>query len=665
MFSFELKKATLTINNNEEEIIAIKAIEKQGFQAKKNNTNNNQKDNQISSKTTNLNYITIICALLCLPLMLGMVAHNSIFSNPHFGMICSLSSYVFGSYYFGKSAYNSIVVKLLNMDVLVFSGIQLSFWFSVYNLFITHNNNYIFFEVTASIVAFVLIGNYIEKLALTKTKKQIDDLFKKKTYKAKKIVDSIAQETDIESLVINDQVLIATGDMIPCDGTLINSSIYVDESMITGESAPKLKKVNDEVFAGTIVTSGTATVQVNKAQTSNYINTILKLVDNTLLQKPKIQRQADIVAAWFVPLVGGIMILTFALNYWVLNNDVNIAILRSIAVGVIACPCAMGLATPTAILVGLGRAFNMGLLIKNVECIESLSKAQNFVFDKTGTLTDGAFAIQKIEILEGEKQDILNVIHALESHSSHPIAKKLVDLITATATINLTNIVENIGVGISAFNEKNEAIEIKKNNSNDTNSLVISLLINKKTTANIYLNDALKPNADKLFEYIKHNKINTFLLSGDHENRVLEIAKKLNITTYKAQQLPQEKLEYIHKIKQNKITVMIGDGVNDAPALSSADVGISFSNANDIALHSADIILLDGDLLKIKHVHLLSKIIVNTINQNLLWALAYNIIALPIAAFGVLNPMWACACMAISDVVVIGNSWLIKYKKIN
>ncbi len=667
--SFALGKAVYITDDSTTIDKAIIEIQQLGFDAV--HTTNSIKSSDEVSLTKPFQYRLYLATVASLVIAFFLMASMYIdFFNTNLVLIqciVCLPVYVFGTYYFGLSAAQSIRAKLLNMDVLIVSGVQLSFWFSFYNSFIIINHNYVFFEVTASIISFVLVGNLLEHHALMRSKNQINSLYSKVKFKAKRLRDNGFEECNQDSIVLGDSLIVCNGDVIPCDGSITQGAVEVDESMLSGESNAVTKSLHSEVLAGTIVVNGNATLQATKTYANSYICNLLNMVDAILIQKPRIQRVADVMAAWFVPLILSLMCVTFVITYFILSIPINDAMLRSIAVGVIACPCAMGLATPTAIIVGLGRAFASGIIFKNAESIEMLSKAKQFVFDKTGTLTTGKYQLVKTEVFNTDISYLLDIVYALELNSNHPIAKNLVSIITPKSTIKFAQVKELIGNGVEASDENNIHYSIKTNinsSSNGTNFLELAVHKNEVLIGILYLEDELKPNADKVFQYLRSQKFALFILSGDIQKRVQAVANLFSITRFYYELNPSQKLQKIDEIKQYEITVMVGDGVNDALALSKADIGISFSSANDIAMHSADVILLDDDILKIKQVHLLSKHIVSTIKLNLAWAVAYNIIAIPIAASGLLSPMWACVCMAMSDVLVIGNSILLKYKKI-
>jgi len=375
----------------------------------------------------------------------------------------------------------------------------------------------------------------------------------------------------------------------------------------------------------------------------------------------------DKVSGIFVPVVLLISIFTYIISHFVFDISGTDAFLRGIAVLVISCPCAMGLATPTAVMVGIGRAAKKGILLKGGGTLEKLAGIKNIVFDKTGTLTTGEFAIKKIEVIEGEDSFVKNIIYNLEKHSSHPIAQSLVKNLKYEATaLSLSEIKEEKGIGISAvFNKDLYQIGSGRLLKEDEKEHDLYLLKNNKIIAFIDIEDELKTDAKKVIQAIKSLGIAPILLSGDKEKKCEDLNEKLNFSAIYSEYLPEQKLEKINQLVDKNPTAMFGDGVNDAPALASATVGISIGNATQVAIQSADVILLHKtELSQLPKSLQVARHTLLTIKQNLFWAFAYNIVAIPIAAMGFLNPMWGALFMAFSDVVVIGNSIRLKYKKI-
>ncbi|MFN4082849.1 MAG: heavy metal translocating P-type ATPase [Bacteroidia bacterium] len=594
--------------------------------------------------------------------------------NPYFQLVLSIPVYFVGLSFFGKSAWASIKGGVPNMDVLIAIGASSALFYSIYGTFAfagTHQvHQYLFYETGATIITFVMLGNLIEKRSVKKTTTAIEALTKLQVNIAKKIIvknaTEIIEEIETKDLVISDLVQVNNGDSIPADGMIVSGSATIDESMLTGESVPVQKTTGNDVYAGTIITDGMIRFMVTKPIKQTVLSGIINLVKQAQTQKPKIQQLGDKVSAIFVPVVIVISILTFMVSYFWFDLSSAQSMLRAVAVLVISCPCAMGLATPTAVAVGIGKAARNGILIKGGSTLEEFAKTKTIIFDKTGTLTHGNFTIADFTTFNGIESDLKNIIYNLELHSSHPIAKS----ITINCKnwfkkqINFNNIYELKGEGIKAELLDGTKVLLASNKTNKYNNLGILFWLNQTCVAGFNIVDDLKEDALNVVEYFNKNHIKTLLVSGDEEKKVKDIAKKTNIIDYKFRQLPHEKLKLIEELAINGNLAMVGDGINDAPALTKAQTGISFSAATDIAKQSAQIILTRKELSALKYAHVISKQTYSTIKQNLFWAFFYNVLCIPIAAAGYLHPMLGALSMALSDVIVIGNSLRLGVRKI-
>lgn len=601
-----------------------------------------------------------------------------ILNNPYIQLILCLPVFIVGILQFGKSAWGSLKIGVPNMDVLIFIGSSAAFIYSCIGMYLFNDphivHNYLFFETTATIITLVLLGNVFEHRSVKQTTTAIKEL-SALTVQTAKIVSlqlgkEVVTEINYKDIPVGAILQVNTGDKIPVDGEIILGDASIDESMLTGESLPSEKQGGDKIIGGTILLAGNFRMRAEKVGNETTLAKIIELVKKAQQSKPEIQKLGDKISAIFVPVVLGISIITFCIAYFALHISVQDAMLRSIAILVISCPCAMGLATPTAVMVGIGRAAKRGILIKGGNTLEEFAKIRNIVFDKTGTLTTGEFKLEKIHSFTVPETEVKEILFQLEQHSSHPIAKSIVKELKGTVTNKIfSNIVEEKGLGVSASDsEKNEykigSFKIVKHLTNDdTHS--IYLLKNGVICAAIDISDELKVNAIKSVANLQSSGINTILLSGDTTKKCNEIARQLNIQTVYCEQTPSEKLVIIEKLNTDNLTAMVGDGINDAPALAKAAVGVSLSNATQAAIQSAQIILLNhNDLSSLSEAHLISKHTLITIKQNLFWAFFYNIVAIPIAAMGLLNPMIGALAMAFSDVIVIGNSIRLKTKKL-
>ena len=598
------------------------------------------------------------------------VSDESFLQNPILQFFLCLPVYIIGMLYFGKSAWISLKSGIPNMDVLIFIGSSSAFFYSIYGWILfagtEQAHHYLFFETTATIITLVLLGNVLEKKSVKKTTTAISDLSAIQKVIAKKEIDGKIIELSYEEIRINDILIINSGDKTPTDGIIISGSSYIDESMITGESMPVNKNEGDEVIGGTIVMEGSLKIKATKVGDDTLLSQIIELVKNAHNNKPNIQKLGDQVSAFFVPVVLIISIATFFIGHYLFHIGMQEAFLRAIAVLVISCPCAMGLATPTAVMVGIGRAAKNGILIKGGDTLEKIASIKNIVFDKTGTLTNGKFIVSEFIAIEGEKKEIQNIIYNIESHSSHPIAKSLCTAFEIDSSpLELSNINEQKGICISAEinNNKYTIGSSKIYSSNEKYDLFV--LKNDTLIATLNIGDELKINTATIISSLHKSNYTTTLLSGDKKEKCDNLAAQLKISTTYSEQLPEDKIVKIETLVKTNETAMVGDGINDAPALAKATIGISLGNATQIAIQSADVILLNNeDLNQLPKTMQIGKHTLRTIKQNLFWAFSYNLVAIPIAIMGLLNPMWAALFMAFSDIIVIGNSIRLRYKHI-
>jgi Cu+-exporting ATPase len=610
----------------------------------------------------------IFCAILTAPLLLHMVLPWHFLQGPIVQLLLCLPVFLVGSLHFGKSAINSIKGGVPNMDVLIFVGSSAAFVYSLAGTIKNLGENYQFYETCATIITLVLLGNVLEKRSVTQTTSAVKDLVKIQQINANRVVNGSIEVISAKEVKAGDTLLVNTGDKIPVDGEVLSGNASVDEAMLTGESIPVEKGKYDKVIGGTIVQHGNITMMATKVGSNTVLAQIIELMKKAQAAKPPVQKLGDKVAAIFVPAVILIALVTFGVTYFAVHTGLQVALMNAIAVLVISCPCAMGLATPTAVMVGLGRAAKNGILIKGGDTIEAVAHTKYVVFDKTGTLTTGKFSINDIKA-EGDTslEQTRGVIVAIEERSNHPIAKSLVEGLKALpqTKLILLSAKEEKGLGMRAEDVEGNHYFLGSGKSADESGFNLSLYKNQKLMAQIAIDDEVKPDAAALIAKLKKMNIIPVLLSGDKENRCLKVAGLIGIDEVHAEKLPDEKLAVIDIYKQKGKTIMIGDGINDAPAITKADVGVSMNDASQVAIQSARVILLNTDLHSVIKFLQISKHTLITIKQNLFWAFAYNIIAIPIAALGFLNPMIGAFAMAFSDVVVIGNSLRLKAKKLD
>ncbi len=616
----------------------------------------------------------LFCAIFTLPLLgshLLMMADLHVLENGWAQFALALPVYIVGFFHFGKTSLGALRNRSTHMDILIFIGSTAAFVYSTIGLLMNEPRMY-FFETSATIITLVLLGNWFEKRAVKQTTTAIEDLTKLQVEWARKIMPSGTVVTIEASEVLpGDWLQVNEGDKVPVDGTVLKGTADVDESMLTGESLPVSRQTNDKVLGGSLVSSGNLTIAATATTRDTTLSQMIELVKSAQINKPEIQRLADRISGYFVPTVLVISILTFLLSVFFFGIAPQQALLNAIAVLVISCPCAMGLATPTAVMVGVGRLAKNGILVKGAQTIEVFAGIKNFVFDKTGTLTNGDFKIKRINYHDTNRDEINAMMLKMERHSSHPIAQSLIKELTKDEPplkVFVSKIQELKGQGVVAIDAEGNELRLGSKRFAGTNfqenHAALFFSSNCNPLASIEIADAIKPEAAALMDYLRSEDRTPILLSGDQKEKVDEVASKLGIQRQYAERLPADKLEIIQQLATEAPTAMIGDGINDAPALAKATIGVSLSNASQVAMQSAQIILLNGQLDRLAKALSISSATLQTIKQNLFWAFAYNVVAIPVAAMGFLNPTWGALFMAFSDVVVIGNSLRLKGRKL-
>ncbi|MCX8481649.1 MAG: cation-translocating P-type ATPase [Sediminibacterium sp.] len=639
-----------------------------------------------TAKTTSFynkeSFFLLCCLILTLPFFIGMIplfgSFHHHFLTPKIQLILTLPIYIIGMYFFGKSAFKSILKKRFNMNVLISLGASLAFFYSIYLQFILNQVHFLFYETTATIITLVLLGNLIEHQTVKKTQKSIEDLVKIQTINANLLIynlDGSEHSFGVEAntLKVGDFVLINAGETVPSDCKILWGNCTINESIITGETIPTNKGINDLLIGGSIVEDGVIKCMVTAVGKDTVLSKIIDLIKKAQLEKPPIQKLADKISSIFVPTILFLSLLTFLINFYGFNIDFNVSLLRSITVLVISCPCAMGLATPAAIAVGLGRSSKMGVLFKDASCLENMQKIKNIVFDKTGTLTTGKFIIKQYGFNPPFTEEIFKqTIYSILKHSKHPVAVSVCTIFKTNKTIVFNKIEELKGKGMLAIDKDNNTITI---GSYKTNSLIeldnkhnLYVIKNNELVGWIDIEDEIRPESFEIIQSLKKLGYVPFILSGDKNSIVEKIANELQITNYYSDQSPENKLVIIKDLMQQKPTMMVGDGINDAPALAAAMVGVSLINASNLSINTAQIVLMKNGLKELPTALALGKATYNTIKSNLFWAFLYNIVAVPIAAIGLLGkfgPTYGALIMALSDVVLIINSLYLFKKKLN
>lgn len=632
-------------------------------------------------------YITAALTFIVFTLSMGSMlpAFSSLahwVPNAYIQLVLSLIVLLYGGYGFYSKAFKNL--KSPDMNTLVTLG-SFSAWLYSAILVALGKTGHLYFEATAIIITFVLLGRNMEK----KAKKNVAESVNKLMDLAPKTAILLKEGSELtvraETLAIGDTAVLKPGAAVATDGRILKGLCYADESMLTGESKPVEKQEGDKVFAGTIIVNGTANYTVEKTGKDTVLASIIQMVSDASSGKAKIQRIADQVAAVFVPAVLLIAIISFILWFSV-TGEVTQAIVPFVSVLVIACPCALGLATPTAIISGVGRGAKEGVLIKNGEVLERAARLDVCIFDKTGTLTTGKFGVMKIETANGfTENELLEYAASAESKSAHPIAESIVAY-ASEKNLQKTEPADFIslhGGGIEATVQgkkiilgnfaylKSKGIQAPKNIDLKGATLVFAG-IGGKYAGIIALGDSVKENADKAVEELKRMGITPAIVSGDGKEAVAAAAEKLGIAEYYAGTTPEGKLEIIKNLqKEGKKVAMVGDGINDAAALAASDIGVALATGTDIAMSSGDMTIMGGDLSKLPLAFKLARKAAKIIKENLFWAFFYNVAAIPIAA-GIfypifktfLNPAIAGIAMAFSSVTVVLNSLRLKTFKL-
>lgn len=588
-------------------------------------------------------------------------------------------------WHFYKGSWKAIKNRYMSMDVLVVLGTSAAYFYSVFTTFF---GGITFYEASATIMTTITIGRLMENLSKSKTSEAIKKLIKLQAKTARIVRDNITIEIPIEHVKKGDYIIVRPGEKIPVDGIVVDGYSSVDESMITGESIPVEKKEGDEVIGATLNKNGVLKIKATKIGAETALSQIIRLVKEAQQSKAPIQRLADVVVSYFVPVVVVIASLTFMSWYFLFDQSFFFALTATVSVLVVACPCAMGIATPTAVMVGLGKGAENGILIKGGEYLERVHKLDTIVFDKTGTLTKGEPILTDIIPLNYDEKKVLRLAAIAEKNSEHPlgeaIIKKAKEKKIKVPDSKIFETIPGHGV-VSRYSGKKllvgnrklmkdqrietESIEEKIRTLEEDGKTVVIVAMDKKIVGLIGIADTLKDYSIEAVEELRRMGLKVIMITGDNERTAKAIAKRLKIDEVLSEVLPQDKAKKIKELQgREKIVGMIGDGINDAPALAQADIGIAIGSGTDVAIETGHIVLIKDDLRYVVSAIRLSEKTLTKIKQNLFWAFFYNTAMIPIAA-GVLypifhtlsvSPMLAAVAMILSDISVIGNSLLLK-----
>lgn len=598
---------------------------------------------------------------------------------------------------FFKGAFNQAKNRMANMDTLVALSTGVSYMFSVFNTLFPdfwHKRGlhaHVYFEASAVVIAFVLLGKLLENRAKARTSSAIKGLMALQPKTVTVFRFGTAQEIELGQVQVGDLILVKPGDKIPVDGIVEEGSSYVNESMITGEPVAVAKQQGDKVLAGTLNQKGSFRFMADKVGGDTLLAHIIKMVEEAQGSKAPVQRLVDKIAGIFVPVVLAISLITLAV--WTIfgeENGFTQGVMAMVTVLVIACPCALGLATPTALMVGMGRGAQLGILIKDAESLERAGKVTAVVLDKTGTLTQGKPLVTYSKWFTNATKELLDILYSIEKLSAHPLAEALVQHLQGAGMVEGIKIENNVGKGVVAiYNGKtylvgNEALlsdhsislddNVKSYTGTNMNSpaSVVFFADEHGVLAVFGVADLLKDTSAKAVKQLTEDNIAVYMLTGDNEPAAKSIAAAAGIKHYKSGVLPADKLQFVKELQaKGNIVAMVGDGINDSAALAQADVSIAMGRGSDVALETAKMTLISGDLLRLPAAIHLSRATMVTVKQNLFWAFVYNVIGIPVAAGllypftgFLLNPMLAGAAMALSSVSVVSNSLLLKFKKI-
>ena len=672
----------------------IHAVKKKGYQANILTEENKNLEAKLKHKEiAELKLKLLISTIFSLPaLILGMVIMPEQLPYRDFiiwALATPVQFYIGSFFYIG--AWHSLKNKSANMDTLIAIGTSAAYFFSAYSILFLGESGDQYFEAAAILITLVVFGKYLEAVAKGKTSEAISKLMKLGAKTATVIRKGKEVKIPIEDVQKDDLVVVKPGEKVPVDGIVTEGHSAVDESLVTGESLPVEKKKNDSVIGSTINKQGSFIFKATKVGSETTLSRIIKLIEEAQSKKAPIQRFADSVSAYFVPIVILIAILTFVVWYVFAGYALSFALIAAVAVLVIACPCALGLATPTAIMVGTGKGAKQGILIKGGEALETAHKLKSIVFDKTGTITKGQPEVTDIIALgKLSEKKVLEIAGSLEKSSEHPLAEAIVnkakqEKVALKKVVNFQAIVgkgvkakienkfmylgnqrlmQDLKINISAQRKQIEALE-------EEGKTVMALVQEKKLLGLIAVADEIKQDSPEAIRRLKKLGLKVYMITGDNQRTAAAIAKKVGIDHFFAEVLPEDKSIHVKKLQQKGNVAMVGDGINDAPALAQANIGIAMGSGTDVAMESGNIVLMKNSLLDIPKAIRLSKITMAKIKQNMFWALVYNVLGIPIAAGvlypftgSLLSPMIAGGAMALSSVSVITNSLLLRSKKL-
>lgn len=683
------------------ELTLKKSVQNVGYDLILNIKNNSEESNQLHQESLNkIRKNTIWSGVFALPTMvIGMFFMDLPYANYIMWAIATPVLLVWGQSFY-INAYHQLKFKKANMDSLVALSTGIAYLFSVFN---TLNPMYwhsrglhphVYFEASVVIIFFILLGKWLEEKAKSNTSTAIKKLMSLQPKTVSLLQhDNTTIQAPIDQIKKEDVIVVKPGDKIPVDGIVVSGETYVDESSINGEPIPVLKNINTNVFTGTINQKGTINISAQKVGEETVLAQIIRTVQEAQGSKAPIQKSVDKIASVFIPVVMVISVITFFV--WLIfggENSFTYGLLSAITVLVIACPCALGLATPTAMMVGIGKGAQLGILIKDAEALELSKNITAIILDKTGTITEGK---PKVESLVWNKRvtntlELVSVLFSIEAKSEHPLAQSVCDYLKINQSVSLNSFENITGKGVkgtvngtsyavgsmSFMNELNliltDNLKTELEHFLEQAYTVFAFSNQQEILALIAITDKIKETSVEAIKGLQDIGIDVYMLTGDSEATAKNVAHKTGITYYKSSVMPQDKAIFVKDLQsKGKVVAMVGDGINDSNALAQADVSFAMARGADIAMDVAKVTIMSSDLLQVVKAITLSRVTVSKIRQNLFWAFIYNVIGIPLAA-GILfpingfllNPMIAGAAMALSSVSVVSNSLLLKLKKI-
>lgn len=690
--NFAVETATVEYSPGEVSVADLQQKVKQlGYKAilkQENETAGDARDKEVRRQKTKL----LLSAILSFPLLWSMVGHFSftawiytpeLFMNPWFQLVLAAPVQFYVGWPFYRGAYKALRNGSANMDVLVSLGTSAAFFYSLYltldwnaNGAMTHHMPSLYYETSAVLITLVVMGKLFETLAKGRTSEAIKSLMGLQAKTASVLRDGQEMIVPVEEVAKGDIVLVRPGSKVPVDGEVLEGASSIDESMLTGESIPVEKKAGDAVIGATLNKNGMLRIRATKVGKETALAQIIKVVEEAQGSKAPIQRVADVISGIFVPIVVGIAALTFMIWYFAATpGDFAGALEKAIAVLVIACPCALGLATPTSIMAGSGRAAELGILFKGGEHLEQTHKIDVVILDKTGTVTKGKPELTDV-LAEGDPAEFKRLVGAAEQSSEHPLAEAIVEGVRAQGIeLPKTEEFEAVpGFGIRASVEGKQVLvgtrRLMEQYSIDASSAYEEMnrleeagktamlaAIDGRYAGMVAVADTIKESSQAAVRRLGEMGIQVIMITGDNKRTAQAIAKQAGIDHVLAEVLPEGKAEEVRKLQaEGRKIAMVGDGINDAPALATADIGMAIGTGTDVAMEAADVTLMRGDLSSIPDAIFMSRRTMTNIKQNLFWALGYNTLGIPIAALGLLAPWVAGAAMALSSVSVVLNA---------